>query len=61
MKHQLVMQTHKQVKFTGMKSQAGMATAMLVAIIAMVVIFIAAGVMRLKIVKFGSRMASPLQ
>ena len=48
MKHQWVMQTHKQIKFTGMKSQSGMATALLVAIVAMVVIFVAAGVYAVK-------------
>ena len=40
--------SQKQIKFAGMKSQSGMATALLIAIIAMFVIFVAAGVYAVK-------------
>ncbi len=48
MKNQPITQTQKQIKFAGMKSQSGMATALLVSIIAIVVIFVAAGVYAVK-------------
>ncbi len=48
MKNQPITQTQKQSKFAGMKSQSGMATALLVSIIAIVVIFVAAGVYAVK-------------
>ena len=48
MKNQLITPSQKQIKFAGMKSQSGMATALLIAIIAMFVIFVAAGVYAVK-------------
>ena len=48
MKNQPITQTQKQIKSAGVQSQSGMATALLVAIIAIVVIFIAAGVYAVK-------------
>ena len=48
MKNQPIMPNQKQIKFAGMKSQSGMATALLTAIIAMLVIFVAAGVYAFK-------------
>ena len=48
MKNQQITQTQKQIKSAGVKSQAGMATALLVAILAIVVIFVAAGVYAVK-------------
>ena len=48
MKNQPITQTQKQIKSAGVKSQSGLATALLVAIIAIVVIFVAAGVYAVK-------------
>jgi len=48
MKNQPITQTQKQIKSAGVQSQSGMATALLVAIIAIVVIFVAAGVYAVK-------------
>ena len=48
MKNQKVTRIQKQIKSGGMKSQSGMATALLVAIVAIVVIFVAAGVYAVK-------------
>ena len=48
MKNQPITQTQKQIKSVGVKSQSGMATALLVSIIAIVVIFVAAGVYAVK-------------
>jgi hypothetical protein len=48
MKNQPITQSQKQIKFAGMKSRSGMATALLIAIIAMFVLFVAAGVYAVK-------------
>jgi hypothetical protein len=48
MKNQPIMPNQKQIKSAGMKSQSGMATALSIAIIAMLVIFVAAGVYAFK-------------
>ena len=48
MKNQLITQTQKQIKSDGVKSQSGMATALLMAIIAVFVLFVAAGVYAVK-------------
>ncbi len=48
MKNQPITQTQKQIKSAGVKSQSGMATAVLVSIMAIVVIFVAAGVYAVK-------------
>jgi hypothetical protein len=48
MKNQPITPGQKQIEFAGMKSQSGMATALLIAIIATFVIFVAAGVYAVK-------------
>jgi hypothetical protein len=48
MKNQPIMPNQKQIKSAGMKSQSGMATALSIAIIAILVIFVAAGVYAFK-------------
>ena len=48
MKNKPITQTQKQVKYTWMKNQSGMATAILVTILSMFVIFVAAGVYAFK-------------
>jgi hypothetical protein len=48
MNHQLIRPSHKQIKSAGLNTQSGMATALLIAIIALLVIFVAAGVYAVK-------------
>ena len=48
MKNQPITKTQSQFKFAGVKSQSGLATALLIAIITFVVIFVAAGVYAVK-------------
>ena len=48
MKKQSITHTQKQINSAGMKSQSGMATALLITIIAIFVIFVAAGVYAVK-------------